>query len=119
MTEKRFKVCDYPDGEVLEDLMRKKELDDINCLCDLLNEQDKKIKELETDNFNFSFTEDYERINNNKLEVNDKHTKIRMDGETIQIIIIPPNTERYSFKYYITGITFDKFIKKIKDGDGE
>lgn len=84
---------------------------------DLLNEQDERIKELETDNFNFSFTEDYERINNNKLEVNDKHTKIRMDGETIQITIIPPNTEPYFFKYYITGITFDKFIEKIKDGD--
>ena len=46
MTEKRFKVCDYPTGRVLEDLLRKKELDDIDCTCDLLNKLNDENEQL-------------------------------------------------------------------------
>ena len=38
MTAKRFKVCDYPTGRVLEDIVNHKELDDIDYVCELLNE---------------------------------------------------------------------------------
>ena len=46
MAAKRFKVCDYPTGRVLEDIVNHKELDDIDYVCGLLNELHEENKHL-------------------------------------------------------------------------
>lgn len=71
-------------------------------LLKLINE----IAEKAEDNFAFDYTVDYHQINSNKLNVQDKHTRIKMDGERIIIELFSPETETYRFAYYITGITF-------------
>ena len=71
-------------------------------LFELINELAQEAE----DNFAFDYTVDYHQINSNKLNVRDKHTRIKMDGERIIIELFTPKLKPYRFAYYITGITF-------------
>lgn len=89
-------------------------------ICNKLNQQNEKIRyllkalntELDTsiDNFSFNYTENFNNIENNTLQLTDKHTKINMDGNKIHITIIPPDFEPFEIIYYITGIRFSQTI---------
>ena len=89
------------------ELYKQSEIKRINLSIEnnLLKEQLKN-----DDNFNFKYTEDFERIDANTLRVEDTHTKIDCDGKKIRIILNPPNTEPYTFEYHIIGIRFTKTI---------
>lgn len=121
MTEKKrykFKkenVNDFDEYGLESPILLEEDVLTFGEVIDKLNGQEERIRELERDNFNFNYTENYDELNANTLEVNDKHTKIRMNGKTIKIILIPPKSEPYSFKYYITGIRFVEQIGDVND----
>lgn len=132
MSEKRFTSKDYDIDYYTEIVDNEKELDHtipnpsqrllIGEAVDLLNEQDQQIKQLKKelseskeDHFKFNVTEYNPKLTGHKntLELEDKHTKIKIKGDDLNIIITPPNTEPFTFYYLITGIVFDEHYKNI------